>query len=308
MNQKLIIGIPNGSLIDPKRGGLKEILNKARIYCKNLGSNAPAEITNIPWLEVIVQRPQELPWLAAKGYCDVFFCGDDWVKEWELRGYKNKKLIGLGIGKVDIVVATKEGKKYWRIAASEYPFIAKEFLETTFSTKDIQIIRYGEPIKSNYVVIDSAGTTEPKVVYGLADIVIENTQTGTTLKNYGLIKLEKLFSSECSYYINEKVSDRWKIKKAERIAMMLEGVINSTEKDLVTFNVKNEDFEKVLNYIRKNKLFGGEETVVKGEKMSEITLELPTTSREKPLIDIIADLKELGASSIEGIPLSYSVR
>ena len=93
-------------------------------------------------------------------------------------------------------------------------------------------------------------------------------------------------------------------KKAERIAMMLGGAVNAQGKDLVTFNVGNKDLDKVLSYIRENQLFADEETVIPGKTMSEITLELPTRNCDKPLVDVLGDLKDLGASAIEGTPLS----
>lgn len=307
MTQTLKIGIPDGSMVDPQRGGLKELLDRSRIFTENLETSKIPEVINIPWLEIVMQRPQELPYLATQGYCDAFFCGDDWAREWELRGYTSKKILGLGIGKVNIVVAGKPENEPWRIAASEYPFMARRYLAQETGVKEIPIIRYGEPI-TDYAVIDSFGKTELKVIYDIADIVIENTRTGKTLENLGLIRFETLFPSECSLYANENLSDSWKLNKVERIAMILKGAVNAQDKDLVIFNVANDNLEDILRYIRKNQLFADEATVKPGENYSEITLELSTTDTEKPFIDILGDLKELGASAIEGIPLSYSIR
>ena len=347
MNKKLKIGIPNGSMVDPKRGGLKELLDRARIYTKNIGTNKPPEITNISWLEAVAGRPQELSALASAGYCDVFFCGDDWAKEWELRGKENKKMLGLGIGKVDIVFAEKEETRgmslLFKVITSEYPYLARWYASSRYTgefasdtrgsnkRKDyivsdsvIRIVNIGDipeyvvrkaeitSVKINderrgLIIVDSYGTTEAKVYYGLANAVIEATQSGDTLKNYGLTIGGKVMSSECSLYCREGL-DEWQRKKAERIAMMLGGAVNAQGKDLVTFNVGNKDLDKVLSYIRENQLFADEETVIPGKTMSEITLELPTRNCDKPLVDVLGDLKDLGASAIEGTPLSYSIK
>lgn len=303
---KLKIGIPDGSLVDPQRGGLKELLDQARIFTKNLGTSKIPEVVNIPWLKIVMQRPQELPYLTAQGCCDAFFCGDDWAREWELRGYASKKILGLNTGKVDIIVAGKEEKSY-RVAASEYPFIARDFLTQETGVEEIPIIRYGEPTE-DYAVIDSFGKTELKTIYGVSDIVIENTQTGKTLENLGLTKFETLFPSECGLYVNEDLDNSWKSKKVDRMALMLEGAVNAQNKDLVVFNVANDNLEPVLRYVRENQLFANEETVKPGENYSEITLELSTNDPERSLIDVLGDLSDLGASAIEGIPLSYSIR
>jgi len=89
--------------------------------------------------------------------------------------------------------------------------------------------------------------------------------------------------------------------------MMLQGAISAYGTDLVVFNVDNGKLEDVLGYVRGNQLFGGEETVIRGGRMSELTLQLPTNDPLRPLIDTIGDLRDLGATSIDGVPLSYSV-
>lgn len=320
MENKLRLGIPDGSMIDARRGGLQDLLERARIYIKNLDGKAKPEVINIPWLDVVMQRPQELPYLAAKGYCDAFFCGDDWVTEWRKRGYRSLKLLGLGIGKVSVVVGTKPRNKRWNIAASEYPFIAKDYLEVYKGAKNVQIVKYGEKIKGKYAVIESLGKTELKVTYQIADFVIESAQTGSSLEGLGLVVYRELFNSECGLFFNDSMSNDWKLNKLDRIAMMLKGAINAYDKELVTFNISNEKLEQVLDYIRKNRLFAAEETVIRGAKTSEITLELSVSgkttdqfdqfgiAKKYPLIDVIGDLRDLGAGAIEGIPLGYSVR
>jgi len=314
---KLKIGIPNGSMVNPKRGGLKELLDRARIYTKNIGTNKPPEIINIPWLEAVVGRPQELPDLASAGYCDIFFCGDDWVLERKLGGKESEKILGLGIGKVKVVYAEKTKIDLVpKLIASEYVNIAFSYLQDSQadSEKECKIVRLGEVnpdeiSEKERAVVGSYGATEAKVYFGIVDAVIDATQSGDTLRNYGLEIKKVLLESECSLYCSKAMKDdSWKMKKAERVAMMLEGALSAQGKDLVTFNISNNNLDVVLQYIRKNKLFADEETVIPGKRMSEITLELPTRNCDKPLIDIIGNLKDLGATAIEGTPLSYSIR
>lgn len=331
--KKLIIGIPNGSLVDPKRGGLKELLEKARIYIDNIGTNKPLEVGNIPWLEARTARPQELPALAYQGYCDAFFCGDDWTLEWDLKGKKSNKVLGLGIGKVNIVYSTKDDgdllmlpeylmpgpetdyKPIWEKSlikvASEYPFLARDYFSRLKA--DISFCNLEDLDKINqstgFVVIPSFGSTEPKLYYNLVDAVVDASQSGSTAENYRLSTAGIVLNSECSLNCCESVKDdEWKMNKVERLKMMLEGAVNASGKELINFNIANKYLQSVLSYIRKNDLFCNEETVIPGENFSEITLELSTTDKQKPLIDILGDLKDLGATSIEGVPLSYSIR
>ena len=314
MNSKLKIGIPNGSLVDSNRGGLKELLDRARIYTRNLGTNAPPVVTNIPWLEPVVGRPQELPALAAEGMVDIFFCGDDWATEWALRGRSNERLYGLGVGSVDIVVAEKPDliDKSRRLVATEYPFLARKWVsgKVGAAEEEIPLIRIGDSVPDGVraVIIESYGATEAKAYYGLVDAIVEATQSGSTIENFGLRVTETLMRSQCSLYAGPGAKgDEWSTKKTERVKMMLEGAVRAQGRDLLTFNVANQYLERVLDYVRKAELFGGEESVVRGDEMAELTIEVTTRDPRRPLIDIVGDLKDLGASSIDGLPLSYSI-
>ncbi|MDP2750315.1 MAG: hypothetical protein Q8O89_05785 [Nanoarchaeota archaeon] len=309
-NQKLRIGIPNGSLINPERGGLATLLEDARIYVKNLGNNKPLEIENIPWLYAMVGRPQEFPAQAAQGELDVFFGGDDWVKEWTLQGKENEKILGLGIGRVDLVVTKQNFKTNPDLIKvyTEYPFITEDYFKK--QGKQTQRIRMGQPIslEQGVVVIESCGTTEAKQYYGLCDAIVEATQSGSALRNFCLDSAKLVLSSEAGLFASaQALKEEWKYEKIDRIKTMLKGVIDARGKDLVIFNVVNTQLEEVLNYIRENRLFAQEETVVYGKTTAQITLELKTNDPKMPLIDVIGDLRQRGANAIDGLPIKYSI-
>jgi len=327
MAQKLIIGIPDGSLVQPEeegqRGGLIELLDRSYLFIENLGTNAPPEVRYIPWLEAAVGRPQELPDQANNGIVDVFFCGDDWVREWELRGKQNIKLLGLGIGKVDLVVAEKEDndKKPLVVVASEYTNIARRYSSERYDIPDekIPIVKrtdglskleeLKEEMGEGVIILESYGKTEAKVLYGIADLVLEVSGTGSTLRNYGLSETKKVMSSECSLFYNSRIeTDPWKMKKANRIRDMLEGRLYVEDREFLVLNAPNEKLDGVLDYLRQNQLFGDEETVSKGPRKTEITVVVPIRNPSLPLVDIIGDLKDLGASYLGMQPLRVLVK
>lgn len=316
-DKTLTIGTPTGSMIDPKRGGLLDLLNRARLFSENLEGNAPASFPYIPWLKVFVARPQELPGLAAQGYCDIFFCGDDWATEWKLRGKESLKMLGLATGKVDIVYAANRDLRAQSVVkvATEYPFIAENYMRNFLGVEQdypVVKLRAGDDMPTldrGIIIIDSYGATEAKAFYGLADAVVENTQSGTTLKNFKLDQRTRLFTSESSLYqtVNLK-TDEWKMRKAYRISTMLKAAIDAEGVDLVTFNVPNTRLKQVLEYVRTNGLFGSEETLKQGQNWTEFTLQLRTKYPRMPLIDVVGELSEMGATCIDGIPLAYSAK
>ncbi len=314
--KKLKMGIPTGSLVKEKRSDLAKKLESAGIKIDEPSDDKPLEVSNIGWLEAVRGRPQEFPAIAAvKRTVDVFFCGDDWAREWELDGLYSKKLVGLDTGKVDIVVANKVGRSSDQpmVAVSEYTKIARDYISREYGIKpeDIPILSIKDPIPKDKpaVVIKSEGATEAKVYYGIADLAIEATQSGSTLEAYSLEISRTLLNSECSFYAAARLQeDKWKMKKAQRIADMLQAVCNAEDRDLVSFNVHEKDLDTVLKYIRNNRLFGDQETVVNNGGFSQVTIQVDRNNPQKPYIDIIGELRELGASSIDGIPLLYSLK
>lgn len=343
--KRLLFGLPDGSLVSPNRGNLVGLLNQARIFVENYGGNtaAPPRVTNIPWLEARIGRPQELPSLAYVGEIDIFIAGDDWAEEWAIQGQPTVKMLGLNTGKVTIVAAARRDeahfekvtntKEYLRQkikggcrilkVASEYPNIARRFLYEKISDddllskgfkvsklEDIRVVPFGKHygIEQGVIVMNSKGATEAKSFYQYADMIIEASQTGTALANFEQEVLEVVLHSEASLYRGTHIeSDPWKAKKADRVRTMLKGVVDSAGIDLITFNVHPSRADAILEYLYKNRLFETEPTVIRGKENVVISIQVMIRNTKMPLIDIIGDLKDMGATGIDGAPLSYSI-
>ncbi|MBN1882477.1 MAG: ATP phosphoribosyltransferase [Deltaproteobacteria bacterium] len=155
---------------------------------------------NLDGVEVTVIRPQDMPAQVALGNFDLALTGVDWLYDHLFRFPKSPVagLLDLGIGRVRIVAVVTEdtpaddlsginrlvGEGYFPApffrVASEYVNIADRFAMAR---------RF-----SHYRVIPTYGATEALLPED-ADMIVENTETGTTLVKNKLKIVDELFIS-----------------------------------------------------------------------------------------------------------------
>ena len=93
----------------------------------------------------------------------------------------------------------------------------KVFTELVNFTK-----RYFAERKIRVDVEFSWGATEGKVIEGLADAIVEVTETGSTLRANGLRVVEELMKTNTQLIANkESYQDPWKREKIEQISLLL---------------------------------------------------------------------------------------
>ncbi|MDD5700590.1 MAG: ATP phosphoribosyltransferase [Dehalococcoidales bacterium] len=182
------------------------ILSKAGINIRDYPSvNANRRPTaDIPGLTVKVIRPQDMPLQIANGKFDIAVTGRDWVME-HLYQFPSSPLVELAdlkYGWVKIVAAVHNdlpvndiagirkiiAEKSGRIrVASEYVRIADKY------ARDNHL--------GMYRIIPTWGATEAFLPDD-ADILIENTETGGTLKRHNLKIIDTLFESTACLIAN----------------------------------------------------------------------------------------------------------
>ena len=109
--QILKIGLPAGSLADPKRGGsLIKLLEVAGFKTHGYESGGPSKFSTINYLFGWDGRPQEFGSQLGINELDVAIAGDDWIYERKLelqleynKNIKLEKILSLRRGFVEIV-------------------------------------------------------------------------------------------------------------------------------------------------------------------------------------------------------------
>ena len=223
---KLIIGMPAGSLADPARGGsLVNLLRNAGFPTQGYDQGGP---TSFPLPSFIVGwdgRPQEFGAQIALGEVDIAISGDDWMRERTLemeieygRPIHLRKVLSLKRGEVRIVIIRGEGggecdawlrgllnSKPLITMVSEMPYLALDWFRKkcaplgfaeTHKSFSIQKFKTPPKIATGIVIYETWGKTEAKVKQGAVDFGLEITQSGSSIRNYGLEIAELVMESE----------------------------------------------------------------------------------------------------------------
>ena len=339
-DNKLVIGLPAGSLANPNRGGnLITLLKNAGFPTKGYEKGGPS---SFPLHAVFVGwdgRPQEFGSQLAIGDIDIAIGGDDWIKERVLEfkyeyneDIKLKKVLSLGRGNVRIVIINRAEEKdrpcdEWLAEllsskklvsmVSEMPYLALEWFKAKAGTlgfgkshKDFSVQKFKTPprIDSGIVIYETWGKTEAKVTNKSVDFGLEITQTGSAIRNYGLNIADEIMESETGIWANPSVQDNPEKREiASMFLLNLYGAIYAEDKVLLFFNVKKDDVDKVTGYLRENNLFGDEPTINEGVSYTEFSVQIDTHNVDRPLAKVRYDLAKMGARHIETIPLESSI-
>jgi ATP phosphoribosyltransferase len=96
----------------------------------------------------------------------------------------------------------------------------------------------------------SWGATEAKVVSGLADAVVEVTETGSTIKAHGLKIIHELMESNTQLIANrQSYKDAWKKAKIEQIILLLRGALRAENMVGLKMNVPKEKLEEIIDQL-----------------------------------------------------------
>lgn len=248
--------------------------------------------TNQDDLAFQVVKPQIASALLASNKADVGFSGKDWVYE---NGVQDEveEIMDLGFDPVRIVAAIPNTvdfdvllKKPVTIA-TEYQTLSKKWVDEK---------------KIDGKIFRTWGTSEGFVQDNedsLAQILIDNTSTGSSLRANNLKIVDTLMTSSTRMYASkEALKDPAKKQKIMELKMLFESVLNARGRVMLEMNVSKDKFDGLIKALPSMKsptvspLFGDDGYAVKiAVKKSEVPTLLPK-------------LQALGATDI----LEYALR
>ncbi len=187
-------------------------------------------------------RAQEMARYVDHSALDCGLTGKDWVVEsgLELQTAAELTYAKQGLGKVRWVLAVPEGSAFKKAEDLAGKIIATELVNVTrnfFAGRNV-------PVKVEF----SWGATEVKPPT-LADGIVENTETGSSLRANRLRIIETIMES--STLIDNKTawaSDE-KRHKIENLALMLSGAIYAEGRVGLMLNVRKDDLPGVLSVL-----------------------------------------------------------
>ena len=96
----------------------------------------------------------------------------------------------------------------------------------------------------------SWGTTEAKVVAGLADAVVEVTETGSTMRAHGLKIIHELMESNTILIANRDAwKDPWKRQKIEQIVLLLNGALKAESMVGLKMNIPKKQLDQIITIL-----------------------------------------------------------
>ena len=234
--EKLKIGIPKGSLekatIDLfKRSGWN-IHTSSRSYFPRIDDDQ---------LSCSLVRAQEMPRFVESGTLDLGLTGRDWILENEADVVVVDDLIYSKATRKPVrwVLVVKEGSPFSTIEDMQGKKIYTELVNFTkkyFAERNISV-----------EVAFSWGATEGKVVEGLADAIVEVTETGSTIKAHGLKIIADLLETNTQLIASKAAwKNPWKKEKIEQIARLLKGALRADGMVGLKMNVPREKVEDVV--------------------------------------------------------------
>ncbi|MBR4600814.1 MAG: ATP phosphoribosyltransferase [Treponema sp.] len=248
--------------------------------------------TNQDDLAFQVVKPQIASALLASNKADVGFSGKDWVYE---NGVQDQveEIMDLGFDPVRIVAAIPNTVDFDSLIkkpvtiATEYQTLSKKWVEEK---------------KIDGKIFRTWGTSEGFVQDNedsLAQILIDNTSTGSSLRANNLKIVDTLMTSSTRMYASkEALKDPEKKQKIMELKMLFESVLNARGRVMLEMNVSKDKFDNLIKALPSMKsptvspLFGDDGYAVKiAVKKSEVPTLLPK-------------LQSLGATDI----LEYALR
>ncbi len=284
---KLRIGMPKGSLQDATFGLFKKAGWDFRVSTRSY-----QPVVDDDELEPVLLRAQEIPKYVAAGVLDIGLTGHDNVVESEADVLEVAELI----------YSKATSRPYrWVLAVPQNSAIKgpKDLEGKRIATELVTVTkRYLERNNVNAHVEFSWGATEVKVP-DLVDAIVEGTETGSTLAAHGLVIIDTLLESTTRLIAN-KVSweDPWKRRKAENIALLLQGALDADALVGLKMNVEKINLAEVTRLLSSLR----QPTISPLDEEGWVALE--TIIPEKTVRDILPELRRAGAQGLVEYPLN----
>lgn len=188
MNQhRLKIALTKGRLQDHSVA----LFERMGIDCSPIrdpGRRLVHQLPNYPLDAVLAKAPDVITYVEH-GVCDLGIVGKDTILE---QGRSFYEVVDLGFGRCRFALAVREGNDFYgtyktRRVATKYPNVTKKF----FAQKGMDVS-----------IIKIEGSVELAPILDLADGIVDIVETGTTLRENGLIPIENVAEVSARLIVN----------------------------------------------------------------------------------------------------------
>ncbi len=278
----LKLGIPKGSLEE----ATIELFKKSGWRIKLSSRNYFPEVDD-PELACSICRPQEMSRYVESGMLDAGITGKDWTLE-----------NGSDVAVVADLIYSKVSRKpaRWVVAVRADSGIdsVDQLNGKRVSTELVNVTR--KFFDSRGIKVDisfSWGATEAKAASGLADAIVEITETESTIRANGLKVIHELMQSNAQLIANKSaLADPWKADKIDNIATLLQGALRADRIVGLKMNVPGPKLDEIIALLPSLNA----PTVAQLYKTDWFSVE--TVVSEHQVRDLVPKLKKGGAEGI----------
>ena len=195
-------------------------------------------------IECALVRAQEISRYVESGLFDLALTGKDWILE------NSSDVVEVA----DLVYskATYQPAK-WVLAVDEKSDIRKlQDLEgKKVATELVNFTKQYFKERNIHVEVEfSWGATEAKVVEGLADAIVEVTETGSTIRAHNLRIVDVLLVTNTKLIANKgSWNDHQKRSKIEQIALMLKSALQATGMVGLKMNAPKDKLDAIIDML-----------------------------------------------------------
>ncbi len=237
---KLRLGIPKGSL----EKATIDLFRRAGWHIQVNGRSYFPDIDD-PDIACSMCRAQEMSRYVENGTLDCGLTGKDWVMENDSRvvvvaDLMYSKTSTRPVRWVLAVPADSDIKSLKDLAGKKIATELVNYTRRYFAARNIPV-----------TVEFSWGATEAKVAAGLADAIVEVTETGSTIRAHGLKIIHEFFQSNTQLIANPQVweTDAVKREKIENLRMMLLGALRAENMVGLKMNIPEDSLKAVVNLL-----------------------------------------------------------
>ncbi|MBC8101118.1 MAG: ATP phosphoribosyltransferase [Cytophagales bacterium] len=287
----LKLGLPKGSLQDAT---FKLFANAG--WEIRVDSRSYQPTVDDPEISALLIRPQEIPRYLEDGILDAGLTGKDWIED---NGADVHEVCELTYSK-----ATRNAIRVVLAAPQDSPIEGpKDLAGKRIATEYVQLTEryfrsHGVPdVKVEF----SWGACEVKVPV-LADAIVVNTETGSSLRAHNLRIVDTLLTSTTRFVANHDAwADPLKRAKIEDMALLLTGALNAHALVGLKMNVSESKLSEVVAQLPSLKRPTVSPLYADSGFAIEIIIE------EKQARDLIPRLKRAGAEGLVEYPLNKVV-
>jgi ATP phosphoribosyltransferase len=213
---------------------VRELLTDAGIRIIPTARSYRPEVS-LPNAETKVLKPQNIVEMLAKGTRDVGFAGEDWVRE---MGVDLVEILDTRLDPVQVVAAGPAERFADGIPRDRALVVASEYQRLA--------CRWVQQKSLQGSFLRSYGATEVLPPED-ADIIIDNTATGNTLRANGLIVLDTLMESSTRLYANPAAMEgSTKRERIEDLRLLLASVLDARLRVMIEVNAPKNGLDAIV--------------------------------------------------------------